>query len=288
MLSHSKKSTVSKRGFLTLGAAAASGVLFLGSKPARSETFLGVGNDALPGALATTADIDRLTSELSNKFSQISLANDQALQEECEIVMLGAQQSIENARLALSEKLDKANSDALISSVGAVLSGVSFALLFVSTSPVWLVTAGGLMVAAATVPFALSLSNASKSDDLRDGVVVATSFTSGRLSLIASAPGVSTAARLTGRSFGALAAGVDAAFAIRDWANVAQIRASLQNLEAQAEGLRSEAERLKNDLSACRETRMIQIQESIEGLRYIRDLSVIPGITTNPGELVLP
>lgn len=287
MMSQLRQCAISKRDFLTFGTAAG-GMMFLGPMPARSETVLGAGNDTLPGELATAADIDRFISELSNKFSQISLANDQALQDECEAIIVGAQQSIENTRLALSGNLDRANSDALISSVGAVLSGVSFALLFVSTSPVWLVTAGGLMVAAATVPFALSLNNASKSGNLRDGVVVATSFTSGRLSLIASAPGVSTAARLTGRSFGALAAGVDAAFAIRDWANVAQIRTSLQRLETQAEGLRSEAERLKNDLSACRETRMIQIQESIEGLRYIRDLSVIPGMTTNSRELVLP
>ena len=273
---------------MKLGVATAGGTMLLRPRAAHAETFFGIGNDKLPGALATKEDIDRLISKLNKKLSQISLANDQALQEECQAIVLGMQRSVDGARAALNIDLNEANSNALISSVGAALSGISFALLFVSTSPIWLVTAGGLMVGAAAAPFALSLSNASKSDNLRDGVVVTTSFTSGRLSLIASGPGVSTAARLTGRSFAALAAGVDATFAIRDWINVAQIRASLQNLETEASELWIEAERIKNNLGACRETRITQIHESIEGLKYIKGLSVLPSAKTNSGQLILP
>lgn len=283
-----EKMGTSRRKFLNFCATATVGTVFLKPKFAYSETLLRIGNDALPGELANTADIDNLISKLNNEFSRVSLANTKALQEECQIIVQGAQQSVKSARAALTVSLNEANSNALISSVGAALSGISFALLFVSTSPIWLVTAGGLMVAAAAVPFALSLNNASKSDNLGDGVVVATSFTSGRLSLIATGPGISTAARLTGRSFGALAAGVDAIFAIRDWTNVAQIRASLQSLEVEAIELRKEAERLKNDLVACREMRMTQIQESIDGLEYIKGLSALPTATTNPSNLILP
>lgn len=280
--------SISRRDFLVFGPRAAGGLLFLGAPPAQAATFTGLRSDPLPGRIAGASDIDQFISELNNKLSQISLANEQALQAECDAMISGAQQSVKASQAALASDLDEANKSALISSVGTALSGISLALLFVSTSPLWLVSAGGLLIVAATVPFSLSLGNASQSANPVEGVVVATSFTSGRLSLVASSPGVSTTARLTGRTFGALAVGIDAAFAIRDWISVSEIHRSLQNLEVRSQELHSLALRLRSDREACRETRLTQIRESIEGLTYLRNLTATPTNTSNSRALILP
>ena len=87
---------------MKLGVATAGGTMLLRPRAAHAETFFGIGNDKLPGALATKEDIDRLISKLNKKLSQISLANDQALQEECQAIVLGMQRSVDGARAALN------------------------------------------------------------------------------------------------------------------------------------------------------------------------------------------
>lgn len=283
-----RKGIVTRRQFAVLTGASFVGGLSFSPKLARANEFSWAGDDELPGALASTADIDQILIELENQRSYISLANNDTLAADCARVTEGAQLAVTKSVEALELQLNEANAGALVSTVGAVISGISAGLLFVSSIPVWLVVASGALVTGAIVPFAFSLGSASKSGNVGDGVVVASSFFSGRLSLIASVSSVSSSAKLTGRIFGGFAAGVDTILTIRDWSKVADIKEKLERLELESRGLEVEAEKLQSNLAVCREVRIQQIEESIKGVTYLRELTSIPRSNSNSGAMIIP
>jgi hypothetical protein len=250
------------------------------------ESFAWVGSDNLGGNIASTGDIDGMIAELNQTRAQIQLANDNALNTLSSTIYDGAVEAKTKTVELAAIDLKQANSDKLISTVGLAISGVSLGLLFVTAAPVWVIVGAGLVISA-TVPFALSLGAASKSQNLSDGVAVVSSFSAGRMSLIASGEAVSTAAKFSGRVFGAFAFCIDLVLAIRAWHNVNRIRDQITLLENETAALEAEASRMKSDPNYFRQTRLTQIDETISGLMYLKELTSIPRPTT-PGSIILP
>ncbi len=253
---------------------------------AADESFAWVGSDSLGGDIASTGEIDGMIAELNQARSLIQLANSDTLKELSSTIHDGAIEAKTQAAAAAAINLQQANSDKLISTVGLVVSGISLGLLFVTATPIWVVVGAGLVISA-VVPFALSLAAASKSGNVGDGVAVMSSFSAGRMSLIASGRGISSAAKFSGRVFGGFAACIDIVLAIRAWNNVDSIRDQITLLNNEAAALEAEANLMKSDLSYFLETRLIQIDESISGLTYLKDLTSIPR-PNNPDTIILP
>ena len=253
---------------------------------AAGESFAWVGSDSLAGDIASTGEIDDMIAELNQTRSRIQLANDDTLKELSSTIHDGALKAKTQAAAATAIDLQQANYDKLVSTVGLVVSGISLGLLFVTATPVWVVVGAGLVISAG-VPFALSLAAASKSGNVGDGVAVMSSFSAGRMSLIASGQGVSSAAKLSGRVFGGFAVCIDLVLAIRAWNNVDSIRSQITLLNNEAAALEAEAKLMKSDLNYFRQTRLIQIDESIAGLTYLKDLTSIPR-PASPGTIILP
>ena len=273
-----------------LGASVFTPGMVLLPSSASAEAFAWKGSEALPGSLAKDSDFDGMLSQLNNQRSQLSLASDSFLKSECANVNNGALAAVQQSIAAGKIELKEANKAKIVSTIGAVVSGISLSLLFVATSPAWVVVAGaasGVLVLASTGTIALSLAAASKSGNVADGVAVGASWAGGRLSLIASAPKISTATQLTGRTFGGLAFAVDAVVATKAWIDVSTIKGNLDRLQQSADALKQETAKMVADLEYCRSVRIQQIDESISGLQYLKDLTSVSR-PSNGGTIVLP
>ncbi|WP_297838470.1 hypothetical protein [uncultured Roseibium sp.] len=257
-----KKLTISRRSLLMGGAAATFSAQF----PLRANAQ-SISTD-LGGRFASQSELASYVAELQNERSVIMLANDDFLLQHCRRIADGLEVSI-TAGTSVVADMRTANDDAAfgayVAGSGAIISGLSLALTtyaLVGTAPVWVPALGvGLTVIGGAATFGLAL-GVKEIDGYGRATTVA-SFTSGRMSLFAGAPGLATRLGIVGAVAGALIDGYSAFGATRNWSKAAD---SLAIAVANLEMLQREYARYAGDPNACRQARIEDIDATLKVL----------------------
>jgi hypothetical protein len=208
------------------------------SRNAHAACVDSLGSEPLPGRAATLAEIDAMIIEVENTRAQFSMANDAFLREECGKIAAGIRESIDqqNAAIAIAEgEWDEAAQAAMLAFLGSAVAGVSVAMIVLSvSSPLWIGVVTGLSITAGTVPFALSLQRASETGNASDGVILGSSWVSGKMSLLTA---VENGAEMLGKMAAWLGLALEVGQLIRAGANMVEVKAKLEKLLAVTQSL---------------------------------------------------
>jgi hypothetical protein len=275
----------SRRIFLTraAGASAVALGLTLPQRAFADGVAIPYASENTSGSALSGGSLQSAIDRLVNERSLISLANENTLRAECARVADAAAQGIQKStelRNTLNGQLTDAQISLGISGVSAIVGAIGAFAFVYTTSPVWV----GLAVTIGTANAVWSLIQFEKTSG-NDRAIVGVSHVAGRLSLIGSAKDISQMASNVARGFSVLGAATDTYFAIKAGFVAADTQSRIDDMTNNLTALRASYQAYAGDPAACRAARMVELDESIEALEFVRDLG---NLSKSGGSIPLP